>query len=263
MNFKYLGEETAYTMNFSDEILIKSLKEHLPEVLEAENEIGKALGVSLEMPGKVTFAPKREFISNREKRLRTTLGKYINRHLKISCDELKDRIEKVIAESCETVMVVEGEKILSAYYSSHGNTSCMTGPDNQEYLDLFLVNPETIKCVLYKSGTTEGRALLWKHDEGWFMDRVYCNGDFPRIKRAMEDKVREMGDLIERKNNETDAESCQKELSFSINTPEEGGYPFMDTFMYGYYYEGTTYLTNDQDSAEFILDSTCGEVSEC
>jgi hypothetical protein len=84
--------------------------------------------------------------------------------------------------------VVEGEFIRKWYHenmyeSSNGGqlaNSCMRYPKCQDFLDIYVENPQVCKLLIFtlNEGELSGRALLWTLEDGKkYMDRVYVNKD--------------------------------------------------------------------------------------
>jgi hypothetical protein len=132
---------------------------------------------------------------------KSSVGRIIRRILISDGQEVSDKeIEDFVNEFKAKVSIiknrhllfelVEGEKIRhfyldSNYDNSKENTlqgSCMRYERCQDYLSIYVSNPEVCKLLILKSPRDPnliiGRALVWKLDSGdTFMDRIYYTYD--------------------------------------------------------------------------------------
>lgn len=145
------------------------------------------LSVSVDDPRKVAYSPKGVAYDDHKQRRRTTLARYLNRQ----CADLVRSIPEsylnkycqdvvaMIAEPEAFIRIVEGKEILDAYRKAYGSTSCMTGCDSQEYVNLFAEsgNKGKVRMILFDDKRRmKARALVWQTNEGdTIVDRVYPN----------------------------------------------------------------------------------------
>lgn len=139
--------------------------------------------------------------------------------------------------------VVEGEDIRKWYHedmyeSSNGGqlaNSCMRYPKCQEFLDIYVENPQVCKLLIFtpNEGKLSGRALLWTLENGKkYMDRVYTNKD-------------SYENLFLKWSNENGyTKGIESKSVVEVNTKDYELYPYMDTFLYYDAEEGK--LSNSQ-----------------
>lgn len=171
--------------------------------------------------------------------------------------------------------IVKGEDIAHYYFytnyekmmGSLGN-SCMSRIESNTF-EIYTKNPEVCQLVILKSekvkGTITGRALLWKvDDEHFFMDRIYTVSDSDiNLFRQWATKN---GYWYKSVNNSASDENTTKpdgsskyiEHSIKIKKLDYAGYPYVDTLKYMTEYSDYATLSNEQDGADFILESTGG-----
>lgn len=145
-----------------------------------------------------------------------------------------------------TFKVVEGIDILQYYHyesyvdqSSSLGASCMKHEGCQEFLGMYVDNPETIKMLvmLDKYGKLIGRSLLW-HMEPNIMDRIYTIQDedySSHFKKWADDN----GFLYKKEqkwNNTLFFQGKDKvtklELSVKLKNTQYRRYPYLDTFKF-------------------------------
>ena len=154
--------------------------------------------------------------------------------------------------------VVEGEDIRKWYHenmyeSSNGGqlaNSCMRYPKCQEFLDIYVENPQVCKLLIFtpNEGKLSGRALLWTLENGKkYMDRVYTNKD-------------SYENLFLKWSNENGyPKGIEPKSVVKVKTKDYELYPYMDTFLYYDADEGK--LSNSQifQRPYAQLDETEGE----
>jgi len=128
---------------------------------------------------------------------------------------------------------LKGEDIRWAYHENHyygcGGTlhgSCMRYSNCQEYLDIYVENPDKISlAVLKKEGLIAARSLVWNHGDDVLFDRIYYIDETTRI--ALQAKLESLG-----YKNVYDGD--YKNVSYFINLAQTDFryYPYMDTFQY-------------------------------
>ena len=139
--------------------------------------------------------------------------------------------------------VVEGEDIRKWYHeqmyeSANGGqlaNSCMRYPKCQEFLDIYVENPQVCKLLIFTPNEEKlsGRALLWTLENGKkYMDRVYTNKDT-------------YDNLFSKWANENGySKGIESSSIVKVNTKDYELYPYMDTFIYYDAEEGK--LSNSQ-----------------
>ena len=145
--------------------------------------------------------------------------------------------------------LVNGENIRKWYYEGNyeerrgqlGN-SCMRYRSCQDYLDIYVKNPDVCQLLILKSEDNEdkikGRALIWKLDGGgYYMDRIYTINDSD--KYLFQDYAR-----INKIENSYDGTS-ESQLKVQLDNHIYSEYPYMDTFVC--YNPTTKVLRDDED----------------
>ena len=139
------------------------------------------------------------------------------------------------------------------YESSNGGqlaNSCMRYPKCQEFLDIYVENPEVCKLLIFTptEGKLSGRALLWTLENGKrYMDRVYTNKD-------------SYDNLFLKWSNENGyPKGIEARSVVKVKTKDYELYPYMDTFLFYDADEGK--LSNSQifQRPYAQLDETEGE----
>jgi hypothetical protein len=127
--------------------------------------------------------------------------------------------------------VVEGEDIRKWYHedmyeSSNGGqlaNSCMRYPKCQDFLDIYVENPQVCKLLIFTNTEDKlrGRALLWTLENGKkYMDRVYTNKDsFDNI-------------FLKWANENGYIKGIESSSVVKVKTKDYELYPYMDTFLF-------------------------------
>jgi len=137
--------------------------------------------------------------------------------------------------------LVDGEDIRHWYlednYKKGGgslNKSCMRYKKTQHKFDIYVNNPEVCKLLILKeskeSNLILGRSLIWKTNNGYYMDRIYTYRDDD--KNFFIDYAKDKGWI---RYNEGKLRVKIKNDNIFIKKPKY--YPFMDTFKYYHYYK--------------------------
>lgn len=145
--------------------------------------------------------------------------------------------------------LVSGEDIRKWYHENNylqrkgqlGN-SCMRYHGCQEFLDIYVKNPEVCQLLILKSDENKdkitGRALVWKLSDGeYYMDRVYTINDSDRL--LFQDYVR-----FNKIKNSYDG-TTESELKVQLGDHIYEKYPYMDTFVV--YNPSTKILRDDEE----------------
>ena len=171
--------------------------------------------------------------------------------------EVEDLISFFKKADTSQLKLVDGVDILNAYHCKNydeGETmgSCMRYEEAQKYLDIYVDNPDSVKCLVLlnpENGKVRGRALIWYMDGGaTFMDRIYTtNKEYETYFKS----------YAEEKNMSTYGRTPSDDVTLE-NDGEYDYYPYMDTFKY--YTPDTGVLSND--SGELELGGTDGYASD-
>jgi len=145
--------------------------------------------------------------------------------------------------------LISGEDIKKWYHESNyennrgqlGN-SCMRYNKCQDYLDIYVKNPEVCNLLILKSTVNpekiRGRALVWKLKDGsFYQDRVYTNYDSDNLLFS---KWTEENGI---KYKYTD--SMSRALEVELGDFQYQKYPYMDTFLC--YNPDTKMLSDNED----------------
>ena len=148
------------------------------------------VGVSLDNPSKISYANRIEHKHDQDRRMRTTIQRYLARNFEEQYCEMNERaiemfVEKFKKEAAGNLLekyfsVIKGRPIVEKYSEQWGGGTCMTGCDSK-YTKMYAINDDVVSMLLFDNGHTKARALLWKvedTDTGEFhtlCDRVYPN----------------------------------------------------------------------------------------
>lgn len=145
--------------------------------------------------------------------------------------------------------LVRGEDIrkwylYTNYEASRGQlgNSCMRYSNCQDFLDIYVKNPEVCQLLILKSDDNpdkiKGRALVWKLTSGdYYMDRIYTINDSDKLLFKDYARVNKMENSYDGGINES------LEVKLGDYTYEK--YPYMDTFVV--YNPTTKILRDDED----------------
>ncbi len=199
----------------------------------------------------------------------TNIGRLVRSLLADNNTEIPDRDLEVFVHEFNSLLqlfgygdtsikVVEGEDIrywyLEERYVPQGTlkNSCMRYERCQAYFDIYCQNPEVCKMIIKvnNDGQLEARALLWKTDKGWYIDRVYY------AVQAYESLIQSWGIL----NIENCSTGSLGRCEIQLKGSEYRAYPYMDTFMY-LDTNSNKLLNWEPDLSEdiYYLQSTVGE----
>ena len=191
---------------------------------------------------------------------------------------LRDLIDKYGALTDDTTNfeVVKGEDIRKwydeeTYDSKKGElaSSCMRHSRCQEYLDIYVKNPEVVSMLICTNakGLLIGRALIWElTDSGasQLMDRIYFRDE--RIKEKFIAWAEEKDIAYKAGRGLTNTiwrgERLKRSPKVQLENWEFDYYPYMDTFQKLDMEDGMLYNSDDRAEGFYILNSTDGDYSE-
>ena len=175
--------------------------------------------------------------------------------------------------------LVSGEDIrkyylLTNYVEEKGDlgNSCMKKSSCQQYLNIYVENPEIIRLLIYKDDNDKilGRALIWKlnayndldNKAPYFMDRVYTIDD--ATKKLFQDFAEKekwawRTTSTYHRTSEITFLGDQKDsisLEIQLDKWKFNYYPYMDTFKRLDPSDGILY--NDENESDWVLTSTDG-----
>jgi hypothetical protein len=223
-------------------------------------DVDSFLSYSQQRDGYVSYATKNSHKYDNNKRMRTRFGRYVRTQLKISEDDLPDRILEDIAYYLVGIMsddgdydskikLLEGNDIIQAYAHEVGCDSCMTG-SNSKYVELYALNPDKVKLLVYDE--TRARALLWTCDDGTrLLDRIYPNsGVHVEILRSWAKR----NNVAYRLTNGGEFKGFSDNESHQVTVKVDKYYPYMDSFIYGTRNKDGTVTLSDDDGDFHLVD---------
>lgn len=172
--------------------------------------------------------------------------------------------------------LVSGEKIRYWYHennygegSSTLHSSCMRYEECQDYLDIYVMNPEVCSLlILKKEDKIIARALVWTLKDGKkFMDRVYYVNDsdvnlYREYAKANQIYAKQYnGSSADNSVYDFDGNQTTVHISVNVNHSYYDKYPYMDTLKY--FYPDTKTLSTVSSSSAYTLEDTNGGYSYC
>jgi hypothetical protein len=159
----------------------------------------------------------------------------------------------------ESIRIVRGEEIRKRYlYNGYCSEtmggkgtlgkSCMRYEETQEFLDIYVENPEVCGLLIKVDDDDKlvARALLWKTNNGLYLDRIYYTLDSDKVLlyNWVSENFQEIKNIFDLKNDELESfdrgyERFEVKLKDSIDYRY---YPYMDSL--AYYYKKTHTLYN-------------------
>jgi len=190
------------------------------------------LSISQDDFNKVSYAKSKQDKFNSDKRIKTTLGRYVRRKMKIKENELSDttlsnlsdfvaiaigqKKEETVGK--DEVKMLTGKDIVDFYVKSDRHLhTCMTGRGRAKYVNFYALNPEKVSLVI--TSDRKARALLWTTDKGEkVLDRIYpASGAGNRKIKAW-----------------AAANKIQKpKKTHKVTMKHNGYFPYIDFFKYG------------------------------
>lgn len=212
---------------------------------------------------------------NKDKRIMTKPGKILRKlypHVADS-DIEKASNEFVSSFNQEPLILVKGKDILHWYNGknydydynlSYLSNSCMKHEYCQSRLKLYSENPEHVSMLIaVKNDKLIGRALVWKTDKGFFLDRIYANDilqlsfiNYAKANKWMYLKYYSSYDnpsyIMSNDNNYSEYTKIRMRVQLDWYFNEYKEYPYLDT-MKNSNLNGD--LTNMYDNTDYVLDS--------
>lgn len=250
-----LNSEKIPNKDLNNLILVESL-------INSDND--KNLSISKNDTDKVSYSRK---YGGGNKRISTTLARYIRRQLKMGVSDITDAsldafiatVKKVIARKDieKDIRIVTGPDVITEYRNADCNShSCMTGSECEK-VELYALNPDKVSLILYKNA----RALLWVCDDGTYvLDRIYpaqCHSI-----QIIRDWAESKGYVL-RKNSDRVVETGEKAhltdgKIHTVTLKHKDVYPYMDTFVYSKLVDGKLVAKNDPKFGNMILHNIYG-----
>jgi hypothetical protein len=184
--------------------------------------------------------------------------------------------------------LVSGEDIRKWYHENNykerrgqlGN-SCMRYNNCQDFLDIYVKNPEVCQLLILKSDDDKdkitGRALIWKLKDGeYYMDRIYTikTADEQLFKEwAIKNKYwfksnQDFSEFTSFEFHKEDGTVEKRQGEFSVKLDSKGdyhSYPYMDSFKYYSVSKGALYNSSNFGYDYELVDTEGGNgsCSEC
>lgn len=225
------------------------------------------LSLSQDKDGRVSYSTKPGKKLDGKGRVRTSLGRYFRRQLKMGCSTISDRglawiqaqVFATTADISGSITVVRGKDIQRAYDDRFGGGTCMTG-EYSKYTKLYADNPDVVAMIKYEN-TMQARALLWTTDDGvTVLDRIYpddCGAHIVAIRLWAEKR----GYIVRGCNSLPKGNSIplSDESRRQVTLRDNGVYPFLDTFCFGVVDRGRVRLCNVKKKGDHAFWGTNGE----
>ena len=183
---RWKARQLWHTIEVPSSICVETVTE-LGNRIFNKNEHKHYLAISNDNPHKVSYARIASHKFNNERRVKTTLHRYLYRNFEDAISGLSERgvecfIERFKAAAFNELLnlddyftVVRGAELHEAYRIGYAEGSCMTG-GGAEYAVMYKGNPDTVSLLKYDDGEYKGRALLWQTNQNVRLcDRIYPN----------------------------------------------------------------------------------------
>ncbi|MFZ4768620.1 MAG: hypothetical protein ACOYLO_00470 [Ferruginibacter sp.] len=222
---------------------------------------------------KITYiAPcnKNEDSKNKDKRIKTSIRRFIRRQLNISIvrcnDTILDRFGSYILSNLSTnvddrIKILKGNNISKLYAATTVRT-CMTGLEHKPMIEFYAINADKISLAILDN---YARAFIWKTDEGInVFDRIYpASGDHVEVFRNW---AKEKGYLL--RSNPTGVVSIKESVGIEhgkylhVTVNKNDSYPYLDTFRFGKWMDDKLILSNNKAFGNLELIRTNGKLVE-
>jgi len=222
------------------------------------------LSYSQDCEGQVSYATKPEYRMDSMHRTRTTLARFIRRHMAYGADRISDRVLNALctsvfgtlADAGQYIEIVRGDDIVEAYADEFGGHSCMTGRDS-EYTQLYADNEDIVGLLKYRNGMC-ARALVWYLEDGTvLLDRIYPNEGYHVA--AIQEYAKNRGWVLRTHQGMPGARwSTDRHYSVELDHCEGDCLPYADSFHYATRQDANTLRLYTDNRGDFALDSTDG-----
>lgn len=213
------------------------------------------MDLSLPNDGEVGKIIYKDIKQNKNFRIR--LGRWIKKSFG---NQISDHdLQKLTADitnlfwiSSDQIKVLRGEDIRD-FYLNGGISSCMAYRNTQDFLDIYVDNPDVIGLVTIKSGGKAGRALLWTTEEGDYLDRIYHTSD--SCLHALQNWGKQHCKMSYQK------DSRPPDVEVYIRDGLRSFWPYLDTYCYMNPIDENE-CTLSSKSGKFCLQSTEGTIED-
>jgi len=241
------------------------------------------LAISCDDPTRISYARDTDHKFSSKRRVKTTWQKYIIRHFPDrefhakALDLFVSKFQSEVLTELDFFKEVTGQELLRYFERHWGGSSCMTGEDSQDHIQIYAKNKDIVSLLVYHDPDgcpAQGRALLWTLGDGKrFMDRVYPN-DGSHIekfyvyaaKKGIE--IRGWHGYPDEAPEEDDTYpyvpvGADGDKDFSVTLIQTGSMPYMDSFHYGYFNNDLVHcFTRSDDSCNRVFSCTGGGTNE-
>jgi hypothetical protein len=203
------------------------------------------------------------------------LGKSINdKELEDFVDKFK-KIRQLDMNALDRFKIISGEDIRKYYsfdtYEKNAGSlggSCMKYAECQDYLDIYVDNPDTIQMIIFmsdKEGLISGRALLWTDNKGRkIMDRIYIIRtsdihlfkEYAIVNNFYNKTEQDYKDYTPFELNGKELSKVDNIITVKVKDKDYQKYPYMDTLKYFLPERGI--ISNNYIDACLILNDTHG-----
>ena len=203
------------------------------------------------------------------------LGKSVNgKELEDFVDKFK-KVRQLDMNALNRFKIVSGEDIRKYYsfdtYEQNAGSlggSCMKYAECQNYLDIYVDNPDTIQMIIFmsdKEGLISGRALLWTDNKGRkIMDRIYVVRtsdihlfkEYAIVNNFYNKTEQNYKDYTPFELNGKELSEVDNIITVKVKDREYDKYPYMDTLKYFLPERGI--ISNNYIDACLILNDTHG-----
>ena len=217
----------------------------------------------------------------RQTRYRLKTGKFVRKHF---AAQIAENLDTAICHCTESInsklyptpidiTILSGKDIETSYWDGRAceaESSCMTGAytghreSARGIVRLYGNNPDIVSLVIATQSGKYARALLWQTNKGEFCDRIY--GHDTDTRYALETWAKKNCDITRTLQglyvNGLDDRVDIDNMHVSMKRPDNGLYPYCDTFHWGAYTASKIQLYTSEKGADFILNCVNGSVSD-
>lgn len=242
-------------------------------IKEDKNKEYLSLPLSFKNEPRISYAPLPKLKYNEEKRIKSTLGRYIRRRLEIDVNTFSDTNLFKLSEFVDACLLKEFKekdeinnsitlyigKDLASKMVDFGTLnkgmakSCMTGKQREKNLDLYKYNPNKVSLAVYQKDNCIVRAFVWKTDCGKVVhDREY--GVYNYFKNF---------NLWASNNKILARPSLNKEYLITLDYDKKWRLPYLDTFKFAKIEDNDKIvLSNNASFGNITLNRTDGDFTQ-
>jgi len=256
-NFNYIFDDDLFMTKSNNCILMKTTYPLFKNKLIVSNEIKKILPIISYLPinndyynyinyyddNHISYIPKNKIniVINKELNLWSNrfrknikIGRFLSNSLFYNekiIETLVNLYKSISNFDNNLIIELEGEDIVKAYNEKnytkkhHGvlHNSCMRYNSKTDRINFYAKNKNSVKLLVLKdeTGKIQVRSLLWKTNQGYYMDRIYYTYDYQKDLFLLYANYKNYKNFYN-----------YKDLMIIENVNENNIYPYMDTFIY-------------------------------